>query len=150
VNEKPEKADSLAFLIASLESDIGGGQISADEERDRLATHARAAGLARLMFEWVIRNRDHPVAGLFEQFGNGIFEDDHSVRSEIPAPHFFVYRFRHGSQTAYIWHEGEIWFVSPWRHMKRRRHRTVETVESFRAALDRLLPLPRPWWKFWS
>jgi hypothetical protein len=141
--------ESISALVRDLEITFADQRSSAAVERDALAAEAMGAALARVLFHWIVLHRDHPAAAHFEMLGNGIFEDDHSLSGELPAPHFFIFRFTCGSHAAYVWRDGESWAVTSWRRIRGGRRRNVEAVGSFRDALDRLLPLPRPWWKFW-
>jgi hypothetical protein len=93
-------------------------------------------------------HHDHPARGWFDRLGNGIFEDDHSVRG-LPGPHP-IYRFTRGDEAAYVWEDECGWVVRPWRRMRDRVSNAVVRVGNLRAALDVLTAPPRSWWQFWG
>ena len=90
----------------------------------------------------------HAARPWFEKMGNGVFEDDYSTRG-LPGP-WWIYRFRRGSETAYLWEQDGKWWVRPWSDMRRSRGARIEWVASLGAALDRLTAVRRPWWRFWG
>src|SRR5262245_61325548 len=101
---------------------------------------------------------NHPVLKDLEKVGNGVFEDDYSLSSDLP--HFRVpswfFRFRRDSDAAYLWlDDGAVW-ISPWHPLRPRRRqpgRTERRLASIREALDALNVPRRParrWWQFWK
>jgi hypothetical protein len=121
-----------------LDSDERGPSLTAEQVPQPL----------RDMLEQLTAHADHPARAWFEQAGNGVFEDDHAA-SGLPAPHL-MFRFRRDGRVAYVWQDGGEWFVRPWQRTRERVSHAVVRVDSLRAALDVLLPPPRPWWRFWA
>jgi|SRR5262245_44011943 len=102
---------------------------------------------------------NHPVLQDLEKVGNGVFEDDHSNLWDLP--HFqpipgLFFRFRRGSDTAYMWlFDGGTW-ISPWHPLRPRRRqpgRTEHRVAGIRDALEAVNTPRRPtrrWWRLWK
>lgn len=51
-----------------------------------------------------------------DRVGNGLFEDDYSAIC-WPVPHW-IYRFTREVSAAYVWQEGQTWFVRGWHPLK--------------------------------
>jgi hypothetical protein len=98
---------------------------------------AQTQRLGALLWQPINEHRSHPAVAWLDRVGNGVFEDDHARRC-WPVPHW-VYRFTRNGSAAYIWQEGDSWFVRRW-HLLPGRDLPPDPVEvpSFEAALDRL------------
>jgi hypothetical protein len=108
---------------------------------DPLERRAATQRLGEELWRPINEHRSHPAVEWFEKVGNGMFEDDYSSKP-WHTPHFWVYRFRRGNEAAYLWQDGETWFVRCW-HPLRGRQQPPEPTEvySFEAGLDRLIQL---------
>jgi hypothetical protein len=100
---------------------------------------AAAQRIGKLLWQPINEHRAHPAVAWIDCVGNGVFHDDWSEIS-WPAP-WTVYRFTRGPNAAYMWQEGDSWFVRGWYRLRGRR-KPPEPVEviSFETALDRLVP----------
>ena len=98
-----------------------------------------AQRLGEQLWRPINEHHGHPAVAWVDRVGNGVFEDDYSLKP-WPIPTLWVYRFRRGNKAAYIWQEGEFWLVRRW-HPLRDSRQPPEPIEvfSFEAALDRLV-----------
>jgi hypothetical protein len=95
--------------------------------------------LGELLWRPINEHPSHPAVAWVDMIGNGGFEDDHTPKP-WPIPTFWVYRFRRGKKAAYIWQEGDSWFVRGWHSLRgRRQPPDPAEVFSFEAALNRLV-----------
>jgi hypothetical protein len=136
--------------LAAVYSLVGqkGDSSLASDDRGPLLTVEQLPQPLRAMIEALSAHDDHPACKWFEKIGNGIFEDDHTIRA-LPAPHS-IYRFRRDELSAYVYLTEDGWYVRPWQRMRGRLSNRVVRVADLRAALDLLACPLRPWWKFWG
>jgi hypothetical protein len=105
---------------------------------DPAELEAAAQRLGEQLWRPINEHRSHPAVAWMDRVGNGGFEDDHTPKP-WPIPTFWVYRFRRGKKAAYIWQEGDSWFVRGWHSLRGRQPPDPAEVFSFDAALDRLV-----------
>jgi hypothetical protein len=109
-----------------------------DPPRSDLAERvAEVQRLGELLWRPINEHCGHPTVAWMDRVGNGMFEDDHSTIC-WPVPHW-VYRFTRGASAAYVWQEGESWYVRDWHPLRGCGEPPGPAqVFSFEAALDRL------------
>jgi len=134
----PGRAAELGKEIAQVMQGLGMDEPANDPDDDPLRW---AATIVRLIPEHF---PGHPAVEWYVGITNALGEHD------LPY-HGVLHRFRRGRHTAYLWLEEDQVLLSPW-HVECRPGRTVRPAESVATAIDLLarLPLPRPWWRFWS
>ena len=93
--------------------------------------------LGEQLWRPINQHRSHPATAWLDCVGNGVFEDDQTPKPWcIPT---WVYRFRRGSQAAYIWQQGDCWLVRRWYSPRGGQPPEPAELFSFAAALDVLV-----------